>query len=119
MAQSSASAKSWLIPVVTAAYGYAFTQPSAAVAVLGIVATLVFGMLDIGYLWTERRYRDLYERIVAGDIDVQPYSLNYRKPSDTRKTSFVEHCSTILTWAVWPFYGIFLVTGVIALILAL
>lgn len=119
MAQSSASAKSWLLPVVTAAYGYAFTQPSAAVAVLGIVATLVFGMLDIGYLRTERRYRDLYERIAAGDIDVPSYSLNYRKPSDTRKSSFIEHCSTILTWAVWPFYGAFLVTGIVALILAL
>ncbi|MDO5722143.1 MAG: hypothetical protein Q4P06_06345 [Actinomycetaceae bacterium] len=104
---------------MSAAYGYAFTQSSAAMAVLGIVATLVFGMLDIGYLRIERRYHDLYERIAAGDIGVEPYSLDYRKPSDTRKTSFVEHCSTILTWAVWPFYGAFLVTESVAFILAL
>jgi histidine triad (HIT) family protein len=119
MAQSSSSAKSWLLPVVTAAYGYAFTQPSAAVAVLGIVATVVFGVLDIGYLCTERKYRDLYERIAAGDGDVPPYSLNYKKTSDTRKSSFLEHCSTMITWAVWPFYGAFLVTGIVAFILAL
>lgn len=119
MAQSSSSAKSWLLPVVTAAYGYAFTRPSVAVAVLGIVATIVFGMLDIGYLRTERKYRDLYERIAAGDIDVPPYSLNYKKPSDTCRTSFLEHCSTMITWAVWPFYGAFLITGIVALIAVL
>lgn len=119
MAQSSSSAKSWLLPVVTAAYGYAFTQLSAAVAVLGIVATVVFGMLDISYLRTERKYRELYERIAASDVDVPLYSLNYKKASDTRKSSFLEHCSTMITWSVWPFYGAFLVTGIVALTLAL
>lgn len=118
MAQSSSSVKSWLLPVVTAAYGYAFTQPSAAVAGLGIVATAVFGMLDAGYLRTECKYRDLYERIAVDDVDVSPYSLNYKNVSDTRKSLFFEYCSTITTWAVWPFYGAFLVTGLVALIVA-
>ena len=119
MAQSSSSAKSWLLPVVTAAYGYAFTQPSVAVALLGIVATVLFGILDIGYLRTERKFRDLYEQIAAGDVDVPPYSLNFKKASDTRKSAFFEHCSTIVAWAVLPFYGAFLVTGIFALVLAL
>lgn len=119
MSQSSSNAKSWLLPVVTAAYGYAFTQRSIAVAILGIVATVVFGLLDIGYLRTERKYRDLYERIAEDDTSVPPYSLNYRRPANTRKTSFIEHCSTMSAWAVWPFYGTFIITGIVALILSL
>lgn len=114
MAQSSSSAKSWFLPVATATYGYAFTQSSAAVAVLGIVATVVFGILDVGYLRTERKYRDLYERIATGG-DVPPYSLNYKKPGDTRKSTFLEHCSVMTAWAIWPFYGAFLLTGIVAL----
>lgn len=113
MAQSSSSAKSWFLPVVTATYGYAFTQSSISVAVLGIVATVVFGMLDVGYLRTERKYRDLYERIATGDVP--PYSLNYKNSGDTRKNSFFEHCSVMTAWAIWPFYGAFLVTGIVAL----
>lgn len=70
MAQSSSNTKSWLLPVVTAAYGYSFTKSSVALAVLGIVATVVFAILDVGYLRTERKYRNLYERIAAGDPDV-------------------------------------------------
>ena len=115
MAQSSSSAKSWFLPVATATYGYAFTQSSVAVAVLGIVATVVFGILDIGYLRTERKYRELYERIATGDGDVPPYSLDYKKPGDTRKSSLLEHCSVMAGWAIWPFYGAFLVTGILAL----
>lgn len=119
MAQSSANAKSWFLPVATATYGYAFTQSSVAVAVLGIVATVVFGILDIGYLRTERKYRDLYERIAIGDSDVPRYSLNFKKPGDTRKSSLLEHCSVVTTWAIWPFYGAFLVTGIVAFAISL
>ncbi|MGJ4138924.1 HIT family protein [Corynebacterium evansiae] len=114
MAQSSSSAKSWLLPVATATYGYAFTQSSVAVAVLGIVATVIFGILDIGYLRTERKYRDLYERIATGDRGVPPYSLNYKTPGDTCKSSLLEHCSVMTAWAIWPFYSAFLVTGIVA-----
>lgn len=118
MSQSSSNAKSWLLPVVMTAYGYAFTKPSAAVAVLGIIATMVFGILDIGYLRTERRYRELYERIVNGDIEVPRYSLNYKKTSDTWKNRLIEHCSALITWTIWPFYGAFLLTGICALLIA-
>lgn len=118
MAQSSSSAKSWLLPVVTAAYGYAFTNCSLEIAILGIVATLVFGILDVGYLRTERKYRNLYERIAAGDPTIPPYSLNYKTPLDNRKSAFLEHFSTIATWAIWPFYGVLLFTGIVAALMA-
>lgn len=118
MAQSSANIKSWLLPVVTTAYGYAFTKSTVAVAILGIVATLVFGLLDIGYLRTERKYRSLYERIAANDPTVLPYSLNYVTEKDTRKTAFLEHCSTMMAWAIWPFYVVLILTGLVAVVVA-
>lgn len=119
MAQSSSNTKSWLLPVVTAAYGYSFTKSSVALAVLGIVATVVFAILDVGYLRTERKYRNLYERIAAGDPDVAPYSLNYQCSGETRKTRFLNYCSVIKGWAIWPFYGALLVSGFVALGMAL
>ncbi|MGK2309303.1 HIT domain-containing protein [Cutibacterium sp. V970] len=119
MAQSSSSVKSWLLPVATAAYGYSFTQSSVAVAVLGIVATVVFGVLDIGYLRTERKFRRLYDRIAAGDPNVRPYSLNFKDAGNNLKGDFLEHCSTIIAWPIWPFYGALLATGVVALVMAL
>jgi len=119
MAQSSSNTKSWLLPVVTAAYGYSLTKCSVALALLGIVATVVFAFLDVGYLRTERKYRDLYERIAASDPDVPPYSLNYQCSGETWRTRFLEYCSVIKGWAIWPFYGTLLICGLASLGMAL
>lgn len=119
MAQSSSNAKSWLLPVATAAYGYAFTKDSIAVAVLGIIATLVFSLLDYGYLSNERKFRELYDRIAAGDPSIPPFSLRIETQKLSKKQKISATWSVIKTWTIWPFYGVLLVTGVAALILAL
>lgn len=119
MAQSSSNAKSWLLPVATATYGYAFTKESVAVALLGIIATLVFGLLDYGYLSNERKFRELYDRIAVDDSSVPPFSLKYKTPEMSKKQRISEAWSILGTWTIWPFYGVLLVTGIIALILAI
>lgn len=119
MAQSSSNAKSWLLPVATAAYGYAFTQNSVAVAILGIIATLVFGLLDYGYLSNERKFRELYDRIAMGDPSVPPFSLRLEPQKLPRKQRVSATWSVIKTWTIFPFYGVLLVTGLVALFSAL
>ena len=42
MTQSSVQTKSLLLPVVVATYGYALTQKSVSVSLLGIAAVLLF-----------------------------------------------------------------------------
>lgn len=113
MAQSSGNAKSWLLPVVTATYGYAITKSSSIIALLGIIATLIFGFLDIGYLRTERKYRDLYDRIAAGDPSIPPFSLNHNDSQSHPLHTALEYISVMKTWAVWPFYGVLLATGLV------
>lgn len=119
MAHSSAVTKGWLLPVVTATYGYSFTKDSLPVALLGIVATCIFMFLDVGYLRTERKYRRLYDRVASGDTSVAPYSLDYRVKDDTKKTVLREYLVAATRWAVWPFYAALLGTGMVAAILAI
>lgn len=119
MAQSSSNAKSWLLPVVTAAYGYAFTKESVAVAFLGIIATLVFGLLDFSYLKNERRYRNLYDRIAAGDPTIPPFSLSIQSNKDPLDRRSTEAWSVLKAWTIWPFYGVLLLTGLLSAALAI
>lgn len=119
MARSSAVTKGWLLPVVTAAYGYSFTKDSLPVALLGLVATCIFMFLDVGYLRTERKYRCLYDRVASGDMSVAPYSLDYRAKGDTRKTVLREYLVAATRWAVWPFYAALLGVGMVAALLAI
>ncbi|WP_087130365.1 hypothetical protein [Microbacterium esteraromaticum] len=84
MAHSSTQAKSWLLPVVVATFGYALTQRSGSVALLGVAAILLFGYMDASYLRQERAYRRLYNAVVAGkavpELSLDPHDIDRKIP---------------------------------------
>lgn len=132
MSAASSSAKSWLLPVVTATYGYALTKHADSVAVLGMCAVALFAFLDANYLKQERAYRQLYDEVANGKTTVEPFSLTITSshrvvadrgnaPQDARLLSRI--CNRVRGWfpepAVWtswsvgPFYGAFLLLGLL------
>lgn len=75
MATASSAAKTWMLPVVTAAFGYALVECDTKVALLGTAAVSVFAVvLDAGYLRQERAFRALYRAASAGCT--VPYDMN-------------------------------------------
>lgn len=118
MSSASSSAKSWLLPVVTATYGYALTKHADSISALGIVATVVFATLDVQYLRQERAFRALYRAAAAGVVPL--YDMNnaryYRRPSrsgvDTRETS-CKLLAVLRSWSITCFYIPLVVTGII------
>src|SRR5690606_25152330 len=77
MSAASSSTKSWLLPVVTATYGYGMTQNAWSVVALGLGAVLLFMFLDAHYLDREKAYRALYDA-VARQQGVPLFSLDPR-----------------------------------------
>jgi len=77
MSAASTSTKSWLLPVVTATYGYGMTQNAWSVIALGLGAVLLFMFLDAHYLDREKAYRALYDA-VARKKGIPLFSLNPR-----------------------------------------
>lgn len=131
MSAASSTAKSWLLPVVTATYGYALTQKADSIAALGIAAVIVFAFLDANYLRQEKAYRKLYDA-VAGlgfrDERTRVVPLFSMDPSDAddpivedstfwQKSAQIWHrwmpkWTVWCSWSVAPFYGSLLVVGV-------
>lgn len=119
MSEASSKTKSWLLPVVTAAYGYALTSRTASVALLGVAAVVLFAIVDANYLNQERSFRQLYKAVARGD-SLPPYCL---EPdlcrSDTPNPhaigkwrrwiralrKWVPHRAVWASWAIAPFYG--------------
>lgn len=109
MAASSASAKGWLLPVITAAYGYALTSGSAQVALLGVGAAVLFGTLDTHYLRQERAFRALYRQAVDGHVTTYemsnaPY---FSKPNGDQADERQENCrwiKVLMSWSIAGFY---------------
>jgi histidine triad (HIT) family protein len=110
MASASSTAKGWLLPVVTATYGYALTQDDPQVAGLGLAAVLLFGTLDAHYLRQERAFRALYRAAVERRVPV--YEMNsgrfFGKPNRDEDDERHENCKwrhVIFSWSVGGFYG--------------
>ena len=122
---ASSSAKGWLLPIVTATFGFALTQHSWPLAVLGMVAVALFAYLDANYLRSEREYRRLYNAVARSSRKVPLYTLDptdaNEPPSDDAPASskwravfrrYVPELSIWVSWSIAPFYIALLLLGV-------
>lgn len=124
MSSASSAAKGWLLPVVTAAYGYALTKEESSVAVLGVAAVLLFGFLDANYLRQEKAYRRLYDAVARGTKQIPLFSLDpshaddpipsaatWRQKTRLRLGRWFPDRNVWLSWSVAPFYGALITLG--------
>jgi len=113
MANEANTLKAWLVPVVTAAYGYAVVGRSWTVAALGIAATLVFGWQSAHYLQQEKAYRALYVETLSDKAMLFDMSIKGRTKSLWGKES------ALRSWSIWGFFGAFTLAGIAALVCAI
>lgn len=133
MSAASSSSKGWLLPVATTAYGFALTQHSGSVGLLGVFAVLVFSYIDANYLRQERAYRNLYNAVAKEDGRIPLYSLDPAHANDPlpdvdnsnrRQQALVTVGRWVPDWRIWiswsitPFYGSLLLLGLGVLIYA-
>lgn len=104
MSAASSQAKAWLLPVVSAAYGYGLTKHAESVALLGLGTVLLFGYMDLNYLRQEKRYRLLHAEVAEGQPVRPPFSM---EPPALRAGDNVW-----TSWSIAPFYGALLAAGV-------
>lgn len=133
MAHASSSAKGWVLPVVTAAYGFAIVGRSGTVAIVGIVATIAFAYIDGHYLQQEQCFRRLYEAVSEGDERVPSYAMRWSLVTPPRASNgaerrkgqvrlrltlakWVPEKAVWLSWSIVPFYGTLALVGVVALL---
>jgi hypothetical protein len=109
MASSSSSAKTWLLPVVTAAYAFALVQGVASVGVLGLGAVVMFAIMDARYLRLERAYRALYNSAVQDRAEL--FDMNVSRffdrtngdPEDLQAVNSEWH-QIVWSWSIAGFY---------------
>lgn len=130
MSAASSSAKSWLLPVVTAAYGYALVNHSRPVALLGLGASILFAYLDANYLRQEKRFRSLYKAVAEGKSAIATFSLQPEDlpsevptkekgdwPGSTPRwlNRLLPGPNVWLSWSIFPFYVPIVAVGVLIL----
>lgn len=116
MSAASAVAKGWALTIATATFGYAGTQSSAVVALLGMFAVTLFATIDTRYLREERKYRVLFDAARSGAIEV--YEMNATRYCGTLTQAECKQISwgkVVWSWSVRDYYGLMLLAGLILL----
>jgi len=125
MSAASSAAKGWLLPVITATYGYALTKHAESVALLGLLSVALFAFLDANYLRQEQGYRALYDAVAKQTRRVPLFSLAIEDALDptpapttrwgrakARVQKWFPGLSVWCSWSIAPFYGLLVVVGV-------
>jgi hypothetical protein len=121
MANNSLEIKKVGLTVWAAIVGFGFTNHNVALFVLAFVAFVLFGILDIYYLYLERRFRENFNRLTRM---INGYSTRENEEwSEKAKGNFLSLDSstnflgqlprTLKSWANLPY----LITGLITIVL--
>jgi hypothetical protein len=117
MSAASAVAKGWALTIATATFGYAGTQSSAVVALLGMFAATLFAAVDARYLREERKYRLLFDAARVGAVDA--YEMNATRYCGTLSQADCNPISwskVVWSWSVRDYYGLMLLVGAALLV---
>lgn len=129
---SSASAKSWILSVTVALFGFALAQHAWGLAVLGMLAVALFAYLDANYLRSEKQFRLLYDTVARSTQQVPLFSLDPTaalvspgpgapEPSAWVKfrRRYIPERSVWCSWSIAPFYTALMVAGIGVLVVSL
>ncbi len=129
---ASSSAKAWLLPIVTATFGFALTQESWPLAALGLAAIVLFSYLDANYLRSEKQFRRLYNTVARSSRKVPLYTLDpvdadeplpADAPAKSRWKRFVEKYlperAIWTSWSIAPFYIALMLLGIGVLVVSI
>ena len=108
MASNSFLLKGWSITISVGLFALTLKDISCFYLLFALLITIIFWFLDGYYLFSERLFIKLYEKVSLEKETVIDFSMkisNYKKPYDWIRAVFSK--------TVWPFYTSLLLTQII------
>lgn len=111
MGQNSFQAKAWGISIVSALLAFMLSQSEHKLKIMciliAIVVTLLFGLLDVYYLYLERGYRSLYNSVagLTPNHSIRKYDMKIMK----KDRGFGKYMKALFSVSTGLFYSIVIV----------
>ncbi|MCD8208158.1 MAG: hypothetical protein LUD72_09510 [Bacteroidales bacterium] len=108
MNRNSFQAKAWCVTIMAALLAFCLTCGRAApyfIALgLYLLVVVIFGVLDVYYLYLELRYRDLYKAVAHLDGNPpEDYQMDLGKLTGRERRGYIR--KAIKSKSVWPLYS--------------
>lgn len=124
MASNSLTIKQLGLSIWTALVGFGFTNKTSSLFVLAIISLILLALLDMYYLFLERRFRTNFNRLteILCGFDEHALETMQRLKGNFLKLEFIPvekefqmYVSTIKSWANLPYFVVIVITLVILL----
>jgi hypothetical protein len=117
LANNGVRVKTWCVTTIGAVSAVAVNNHRSGLFAVALAILAVFMVLDVQYLWLERRFREgsheLVRRVESGEVDRLREFFTNRPPPRSRRGSVVE---VIRSFTIFPFYlgaGLLLLLGLV------
>jgi len=112
LASEAALVRGWALTVAAAFYGFAAKNLNWRIAAVGLLPVIAFWWLNVYCLWTEQKYRCLYNRVATSAESVEPFSMDASKEAAPMSKA-------IWSPVVWPFYFAMVAVGAVIIVAGL
>jgi hypothetical protein len=112
MATNSFLFKGWAITVASALSAFAAVQTRTALLTIALVSTMMFWGMDGYYLWLERGFIELYNKVVGDSSGNVDFSMKF-----DRSNAACRWLTTCWRPHLWIFYGSIILVDVIGIFL--
>lgn len=110
MATNSFLFKGWAITIATGLSAFGAADTKVALLAIALITTLLFWGLDGYYLWLERGFIALHNRVAATDEDQIDFAMAIDKSHAVRR--WLKTCGRP---HLWVFYGLIIVVEAIGI----
>ncbi len=101
LATNSFLLKGWIITIIVALFTF-FPEFGTSKQILSVYALIfIFGLLDSYYLWQERLFRALYDKVRKLKEDKIDFDMKVNEFSKNENCSWLD---TILSRTIWIYY---------------
>lgn len=103
MNTNSSQMKTICITIISALFAVYATTQNKQIIFIAFIPICLCCLLDMYYLWQERRFRDLYNEIIKEQSIIKDFDFgsfkNYQK-------GFLSYMKVFLSHSIWLFYGL-------------
>lgn len=107
--------KGWSVVLVSALFALSASDSNPAFIFLAYFPAIVFWGLDGYFLWQEKLYRALYDRVRAMEDDAIDFSMDVSVVKD----SVVNWATVAFSRTILAFHGVLLIAIIVVMLIAL
>jgi len=117
LAGNSFLIKGWALTLTGVFLGFGTDKDDWTLAAVAFLPIVAFWMLDTYYLWAERQFRKLHDKVRESPVAVEPFFMSATSSDESWWEKVKSSWPTVRRPTLWGFYGSLFVATILVIAL--